>query len=607
MPTAQELNVPDKLDSILTTKQAIREAIVAKGVEVPKGTTFREYAEKIREIDTGPVDIDDLEYLDPDRPNPPQDGKTRLYIDLPSPMSVHVSYLQTVDNGVQIDWGDGSGTETFPSLSDGESVQAVHDYTSSGEFVIVIAPIGSCTMSIGLGDGTNFVVTDSASYPYVLQYLVIGNNVTAINESVFFGDESLRCMWTSTTSEATVKLTTLGAGIFYGSLMIQHVDLSDTNVTNIGYMAFNSCSRLGTIILPSTLKTIEGEAFGNCSLLQSVVLTGSSLETIDMWAFCNCYGLKRMDLSETNLTTIGEEAFIDCRDLQVIKFPKTITTIGNSAFSGCKLLQSADLSGTNLTDLGTSAFINCSDLRSVNLSETNISSLDYAMFASCPNMQLLDLSGTKIASIGDGAFKDFVNLRIVNFPETLENIGYESFCGCTVLQSADLSGTSLTNIGNFAFKDSANLRTIALPKSLVTIGTYVFQGCALLRSVDLSGTSLTSIGESAFDSISNLKTVLFPETLTTIGYSAFGSCSSLETVTIPKNVTSIGSMAFFLCKYLLTVYVEATTPPSIDTETFGSGNPSDFRIYVPPESVDTYKQAAGWSEYAEFIMAKPQA
>lgn len=56
MPTPQELNIPDKLDSILATKQAIRESIVAKGVEVPEGTTFRQYADLISGISTGLTD-----------------------------------------------------------------------------------------------------------------------------------------------------------------------------------------------------------------------------------------------------------------------------------------------------------------------------------------------------------------------------------------------------------------------------------------------------------------------------------------------------------------------------------------------------------------------
>lgn len=53
MPTPEELTIPDKLDSINVTKQAIRQAIVGKGVEVPEGTTFYEYAGKIGEIETG--------------------------------------------------------------------------------------------------------------------------------------------------------------------------------------------------------------------------------------------------------------------------------------------------------------------------------------------------------------------------------------------------------------------------------------------------------------------------------------------------------------------------------------------------------------------------
>lgn len=58
MPTPQELNIPDKLDSILATKQAIREAIASKGTEVPEGTTFRGYAGLISGISTGLSDED---------------------------------------------------------------------------------------------------------------------------------------------------------------------------------------------------------------------------------------------------------------------------------------------------------------------------------------------------------------------------------------------------------------------------------------------------------------------------------------------------------------------------------------------------------------------
>lgn len=53
MPTPESMSVPEKLADIKTTKTAIREAIVAKGVDVPDGTTFREYATKISDIQGG--------------------------------------------------------------------------------------------------------------------------------------------------------------------------------------------------------------------------------------------------------------------------------------------------------------------------------------------------------------------------------------------------------------------------------------------------------------------------------------------------------------------------------------------------------------------------
>ena len=53
MTIPKELNVLDKLDSINVTKQAIRQAIVDKGIDIPEGTTFYEYAGKIAAIESG--------------------------------------------------------------------------------------------------------------------------------------------------------------------------------------------------------------------------------------------------------------------------------------------------------------------------------------------------------------------------------------------------------------------------------------------------------------------------------------------------------------------------------------------------------------------------
>lgn len=55
----------EKLTYLQGTKDAIKNAIVAKGVEVPEGTTFRAYAEKVGEIKSGGIEYVNLSYQGP--------------------------------------------------------------------------------------------------------------------------------------------------------------------------------------------------------------------------------------------------------------------------------------------------------------------------------------------------------------------------------------------------------------------------------------------------------------------------------------------------------------------------------------------------------------
>lgn len=53
----------EKLNYLAETKEQIRTAIAAKGVEVPEGTPFREYAQKVAAIAVS------TEPTDPESPN----------------------------------------------------------------------------------------------------------------------------------------------------------------------------------------------------------------------------------------------------------------------------------------------------------------------------------------------------------------------------------------------------------------------------------------------------------------------------------------------------------------------------------------------------------
>ena len=92
-----------------------------------------------------------------------------------------------------------------------------------------------------------------------------------------------------------------------------------------------------------------------------------------------------------------------------------------------------------------------------------------------------------------------------------------------------------------------------------------------------------------------------PEGVVSIGEYTFSGCSSLASITIPEGVTAIGQWAFRGCSSLENVYCKAITPPVAGSSVF-SFNASGRKIYVPMESVDAYKSADGWADYADSIV-----
>ena len=135
---------------------------------------------------------------------------------------------------------------------------------------------------------------------------------------------------------------------------------------------------------------------------------------------------------------------------------------------------------------------------------------------------------------------------------------------------------------------------------VTTIGELAFYDCDSLTSVNIPN-SVTTIGNDAFLSCTSLTSVTIPDSVTTIGEWAFGSCTRPTSVTIPDSVTSIGGWAFYNCISLTSVYCKATTPPTGDLYMF-EYNVSGRKIYVPRESVEAYKSAEGWREYANQIV-----
>lgn len=108
---------------------------------------------------------------------------------------------------------------------------------------------------------------------------------------------------------------------------------------------------------------------------------------------------------------------------------------------------------------------------------------------------------------------------------------------------------------------------------------------------------VTSIGVAAFENCNSLTSVVIPESVTSIGDSAFSNCTGLTNVVIPKNVTNLEDSVFYESG-LESITFLPETPPTLGYTVIPS---TVSTIYVPSNSVDAYKAASGWSDFASKI------
>ena len=159
----------------------------------------------------------------------------------------------------------------------------------------------------------------------------------------------------------------------------------------------------------------------------------------------------------------------------------------------------------------------------------------------------------------------------------------------TSLENRVVSNTYSNGQGVLVFED------------IVTkIEEYTFYYCENLTSLKIPE-SVTKIGYQAFYRCDGLKKIDIPNSVTKIGGYAFEDCSSLTSITIPESVTKIEWGAFRNCSSLTSVYCKATTPPTGGSYMF-DGNASGRKIYAPMQSVEAYKSASYWSDYASYIV-----
>ena len=197
---------------------------------------------------------------------------------------------------------------------------------------------------------------------------------------------------------------------------------------------------------------------------------------------------------------------------------------------------------------------------------------------------------------------------VITFDGEVTNIPDAAFSQCTKLSSIILPG-GITYIGSFAVEGCENLTSINIPSGVTVLNSYTFSWCLKLNSIVIPS-SVTSINDLAFAGCENLTSINIPEGITRLAVAVFDDCVKLTSIVIPSSVTLIEYESFLRCRRLSKIVVNAVNPPAMTlspyTHTYNqfSDCPSNLQIKVPAGSVQAYKTATGWSDYASKIVSQ---
>ncbi len=321
-------------------------------------------------------------------------------------------------------------------------------------------------------------------------------------------------------------------------------------VTAIDKEAFYMQKDMHTVILPSTVETIDSGAFYRSTLHQ--VVMSPNVKRINYYAFKST-------------------------PLESIELPSGLTHIGAEAFAY-----------TSLSEVEIPA---------------GVTVLPYGTFWNSPLTKITLHEG--LQEVGQMAIPPQYIDSLV-FPGSLRKIEAFNY-GSVDLYDTNLcrymefqNGPNPLELGDLCFLGFTNLQTIILSDNIIRIGSQCFESSGLPQVV--IPPLIDTIHEGCFRNCHNLSSVVLPQQLSTIEKVAFYGTSMLKQITIPATVTSIGRMAFYNPAErgleVLDIYCEV--PPTIDAS--NSFNKQDtIYVRVPCGKTATYQSAQGWNSYSNFV------
>lgn len=505
---------------------------------------------------------------------------------------------------------------TLVSVSSYEVFQGCSNLTSITYNCINLNPTFKLFYSAG-STVTRFTIGDQVQVlPYRLCYnfsnlssITIPQSVINIKQDAFYGCSALSNMLYAGTVEQWM-----------------HVNLEGSTANPSYYTKQINCfwdsDDIGHVIIPSTLSVTKPHSFINCANVTKLTVP-HHVTKIDPTTFSNTaiseivwsvadYQQDQPDMNKNNSPIQFAQ-----NSLRSITFTEEVNTIPMDFAKDCGLVENIQFADS-IQVIKSGAFENCVKLANVILPETltaigsgSFAEIGHGAFAGCTSLKSIQF-GSNLTLLSEGEFYGS-GLESLHIPATLTNI-FRDFCFgmCSHLETITVdvnnpvydSRNNCNGLINTAKNELIRgTSTTVIPDDIVKLGQHCFSGLPITNMTIPS--TITSIGSSAFNSCENLTHVEIPNSVTYIGAWAFNNCSKLETMTIPEYVTSIGDEAFNGCSSLKEIIMRGATPCTLD----GANHfPSTIqRIIVPSVSLESYKTAPGWSNYADLITSGYQA
>lgn len=453
----------------------------------------------------------------------------------------NIYFTQSAQNGVVVDWGDGSQTETYPGVTvtglDGYAVEASHQYESVGEYTIALTAQDGVTWSPGTKIG-------SSNYSFLRVYDSLSEQFSEELKSFVFGrgcelNQDYAFAYCSQLKKITMPngTATIPGFAFYKCLNLETVKFN-AGLRTISQNAFGYCGALTNVVLPPNLEQIGTSAFERCASWENYNMP-ATVTSIGNGAFQMC-GFAEAAWP-ANIAVMPAQVFYECGSLRHLHIPEGVTKISRSALVQTGLLEinipasvtSIDGAKDGTVNGATYSLGRCSDCTDINVDNNN------TVFSSIDGL-LYDKAGETLLLCPAG------RVGICEIPASTKVIDYKAFAYCAKITDLVFPQTTINEIKGNAFRNCDGLTTVKIPSTVLFIGDHIFTENHNLVNVEIACVTCGDMGH----------------------YGIFWNCKAIEKVWFRQTCTTIyaagpGSSSFRLCGAdLAQVYVEASSKPS---------------------------------------------